>query len=441
MTGTEIDISDLFDNALNVMRMTPGNEPRVSIMDFVMIVTRQNNDRAGETIRNMQKADPDFFRKCNRFQFSGARQKEQFVLCLSECVELLMTLPGKQAKEFRKESVGLLTRLFAGDPTLHDLIIQNGLSDDAMNQFARAEVGSKRSAAITTDEVQLSKRIRIATMMQELHDLEKKGTISQLEIEQTKQNIEQTKQKTAMMQLEHMNELCKQCGEGAPESQKRWMQESNRNYKISVFHTCSGGGQLGIENGGAVYTDDMESVTISTHILLPKGLKDPDNKMAMAIGSIAATMYGDWNEGAKPLKEKIFIRGSAVDVNKYFKKDLVLLEAAFVEWERRTGMVAAQKAEKTRKLQEKEVREAEERLSRQEKATEKAERDLEKKVRQKVNEKERLEKQRLKAMENDAIEEKRRMKRKKKMELERERIEKRLVTESDDQPSMFKYWA
>jgi hypothetical protein len=25
----------------------------------------------------------------------------------------------------------------------------------------------------------------------------------------------------------------------------------------------------------------MESVTISTHILLPKGLKDPDNKMAL----------------------------------------------------------------------------------------------------------------------------------------------------------------
>jgi hypothetical protein len=139
---TEIDVTAFFDNAAFTMRMTPGDDPRVSIMDFVMAVTGKNNNDAGEVIRNVQKADQVFFLNCKKYQFSGARQKEQFVLCLSECVELLMMLPGKKAKEFRKDSAGLLTRLFAGDPTLHDVIEKNGLSDGAVNRLARVEVGN-----------------------------------------------------------------------------------------------------------------------------------------------------------------------------------------------------------------------------------------------------------------------------------------------------------
>jgi hypothetical protein len=182
----------------------------------------------------------------------------------------------------------------------------------------------------------------MATMRRELNNIESDTTISQ---------------------LDHMNWLCEQCVVGAPESQRRWMEESNRNFKISVFNTsmissAAGGGQLGIENGqtvlgGPVYSDEMQAITISTHIIIAKGLKDPDNKIAMAIGTIAVGIYADWNEGRKPLKERIVIRGYPVDVNKYFKKDLPLLEAAFVEWEKRTGVAAAQKLAKEKKSEEK----------------------------------------------------------------------------------------
>jgi hypothetical protein len=117
------------------MRMMPGDIPKVSIMDFVMEVTGQNNDHVGKTIRNLEKENQEFFENLERFKFSGLGQKQQYVLCCSKSVELLMMLPGKRAKQFRKTSAGLLTRLFAGDPTLHDLIEKNGLSENALGGF------------------------------------------------------------------------------------------------------------------------------------------------------------------------------------------------------------------------------------------------------------------------------------------------------------------
>jgi hypothetical protein len=228
---TEIDVSNFFDNAAFTMRMTPGSDPRVSIMDFVMAVTGQNNQHVSNLIMRLQNADSSFWGKLQKYQFSGAFQRIQFVLCLSECVELLMMLPGKKAKEFRKDSAGLLTRLFAGDPTLHDVIKKNRLSDGVVIQFARAEV-------ICEEEKHLMAKIRMATMGQQLDDIELMRTISRTKT-----------------QLEHIAWLCAQCTEGAPESQKRWIEESSRNYKISVLNTA-----MKMKTGEAAARKDETSI-------------------------------------------------------------------------------------------------------------------------------------------------------------------------------------
>jgi hypothetical protein len=359
MSSTEIDVSTFFDNTAFTMRMTPGSDPRVSIMDFVMAVIGKDKDHCRKTIANMEIENQDFFPVLKKFQFSGRGERFQFVLCLSECVELLMILPGKKAKEFRKNSAGLLTRLFAGDPALHDLIEKNRLSDGVVNQLARAEMESKKTTVDKAEDVEmmcdeerrLTKKIRLATMGQQLDDIELKAA--------------KNKQSMAISQLEHVAWLCAQCIEGAPESQKRWVEESNRNYKISVLNTAMGGGQFVIENGstmalgGPVYTDEMQPVSISTHIILPKGLKDTDYKIAKAVGKIASFMYRDLHNGKAPFQESVVINGLHRDVNKYCKQDLPLLEAAYVEWETKTGVAALQHAEKEQKKKDKQIREAE----------------------------------------------------------------------------------
>jgi hypothetical protein len=360
-------------------------------------VTGHSRHTVSNTVRGIINKNPVRWDGLAKYQFPGSGQTPREVVSAEEAFQFLMVLRGKAADKIREEFSGLLGRLYAGDPTLKDVIDQHALSDGVVNQFARAGMGGDKAAVgqadkvntLTDEETQLTKKIHLATMRQQLDDIERKRTVSQ---------------------FEHVDWISKQCVTGAPESQKMWMQESNRNYKISVFNTTVGasigGGSLGIENG-PVYTDEMQPVTISTHIIIPKGLKDPDNKMAMGIGTIAAAMYGDWNEGQKPLKERAIIKGYPVEVNKYFKKDIPLLEAAFVVFEEKTSMAASQKLDKARRAQEKEeakeIRQAEERLFQQEKATEKAVRELEKKMDQIAKERQRVHKEQRRQMEKDAV--------------------------------------
>ena len=52
-----VDVSDFFKNGLHTMRMTPGDDPRVSIIDFVMAVTGQTNKHASNLIMRMYDED------------------------------------------------------------------------------------------------------------------------------------------------------------------------------------------------------------------------------------------------------------------------------------------------------------------------------------------------------------------------------------------------
>jgi hypothetical protein len=130
-----VSMDALFQGGLQAIRMTPDEAPKASIVDFVMAVTGKDNKYISTTIINLQKKEPMWFQNCERFQFPGARQKEQFVLDAREAIHLLMILPGRSAMMFRVECVQLLTRIFAGDPTLHALLEENHLLGDATQSF------------------------------------------------------------------------------------------------------------------------------------------------------------------------------------------------------------------------------------------------------------------------------------------------------------------
>jgi hypothetical protein len=134
-TANIVHVDTIFQGNLQTIRMTPGDAPKASIVDFVMVVTGKDNNMTGEVIRLLKKKEPMWFQNCERFQFPGARQKEQFVLDAMEAIHLLMILPGRSAMMFRVECVQLLTRIFAGDPTLHALLEENHLLGDATQSF------------------------------------------------------------------------------------------------------------------------------------------------------------------------------------------------------------------------------------------------------------------------------------------------------------------
>jgi hypothetical protein len=130
-----VDASDFFQSGAKTMRMRPGVDAKVSIIDFVMATTGRDNNNAGAAIRNLKKEHSIFFESIEQFQFPGASQRKQFVLGAEQAMEVLMMLPGKAAKLFRRHCAGLLVRLFAGDPTLHDVLDQYNLVADATQSF------------------------------------------------------------------------------------------------------------------------------------------------------------------------------------------------------------------------------------------------------------------------------------------------------------------
>jgi hypothetical protein len=99
------------------------NTKRVSAIDLIKAVLGQNNNKARETIRKIQKECPEFFETILKFKFKGSGQVLQYVLCLSECVMLMLKIPGSATNEFCIPSGPFLTHLFAGDPTLHPFIV------------------------------------------------------------------------------------------------------------------------------------------------------------------------------------------------------------------------------------------------------------------------------------------------------------------------------
>jgi hypothetical protein len=130
-----VSMDALFQANMYPIRMTPGDAPKASIIDFVIAVTGKDKNHAAAAIRNLNTKNIMSFVNVQRFQFPGAGQKTQYVLDARQAIGLLMALPGSSPRMFRMECVQLLTQLFAGDPALHALLEENHLLGDATQSF------------------------------------------------------------------------------------------------------------------------------------------------------------------------------------------------------------------------------------------------------------------------------------------------------------------
>jgi hypothetical protein len=169
---SEIDITDIFNNGARVIRMTPDDPPKAFCVDFVMAVTGQDNDSAGKTIRRLVEASRPFWTNIEKHRFSGHGQKETYVLSASEAIELLMILPGKVAKQFRRECAKLITRVFGGDESVKQLLHDNAMSDGPLQTWCRQEVMSTNAVVMgdyngvikDAEELAMEKEVRMSAL-------------------------------------------------------------------------------------------------------------------------------------------------------------------------------------------------------------------------------------------------------------------------------------
>jgi hypothetical protein len=344
-----MDVSDIFENGTHTIRMTSGTHPKIAAIDVVISVTGKNNNRAAQTLRELETQDNSFFVNLETHKFPGPGQKKILVVNCSQANQLMMMLPGDNAQKAKQYIAKMFTKVLAGDPTMHDVLEENRQSDGFVNQIARDELASEGEGVgeVDNEQQKLTIQIKTANMRKELS----------MTIQDTE--FSQVMHKKRMFETEsaYTDEVFNYCSTDMPVSQMMWMNESKQNFKLSRWHTHSQGGPLGIENGqaaigGPMYSDDMEPVTISVHILLAKGITDTNNIMAKQIGTIAANMYRIQNNGFDPPSELQYFKGAPAYPFKYFKKDMPLLEAAYNQFQKEAPIKAQQATEKEMKKAE-----------------------------------------------------------------------------------------
>ena len=147
----------------------------LSIRDFVMHICGKDGNHAADLWRTMQTSKKDELAQfLGVHKFPGRGQQEQPVITFPGAVKLAMFLPGENAKRNRSAMAQILTRYFAGDPSLIREIEANAESTGPVPQMARATLAQERAPALES-----RKRGR---EIDEFYDLERKTTLKERQI-------------------------------------------------------------------------------------------------------------------------------------------------------------------------------------------------------------------------------------------------------------------
>jgi hypothetical protein len=99
-------------------RFTNDTPRRVSVIDWIMMITGKNQIRAGEAIERMLKAHPEVSAKMRKHQFPGRGQRLTPVATASDLLFMIGKLPHKYIADFEKERDTLTARYLGGDTSL-----------------------------------------------------------------------------------------------------------------------------------------------------------------------------------------------------------------------------------------------------------------------------------------------------------------------------------
>jgi hypothetical protein len=281
-----------------------------------------------------------------KYKFPGPGQTAKYVLSLSECVELMGSIPGPQAKQFRKQSAHLLTRLFAGDPTLHDVIEKNGLSDGLMHQAARAELASQNTGVGMAvgkevllvkdkDELAMEKKIKMAKMTKDYHAIMLETSTIKLQESTIKLQESTIEHKACALELSRYTLLLDfektvhNYSVLGPVACK--MLENRRMNKILTMsdnlYKQGGGAQLLLENGNS--TSDRCFVMDIIERMEVEGTPEALDSLAMAAGRITADSFRMKYPGQEPKKQERMVGDDRVEVVcSYATEDEEMVEEA-----------------------------------------------------------------------------------------------------------------
>ena len=165
------NLAALDDGAVQQIRKTAEDPPRVSVIDVIAAVSGHSPTVCSHTAQRLSEAYPEVGLSWSNFKFSGRGQRGTPVTEARGCVELVMVLPGKAAARIRRAAADVMVRYLGGDPQLVEEVAAIRLAQDGLSSEHAArlfgETVESEGVKRQREEVQLTelagqaKRMRV----------------------------------------------------------------------------------------------------------------------------------------------------------------------------------------------------------------------------------------------------------------------------------------
>jgi hypothetical protein len=210
------NVVDSYMQSQGIALIDPTTIPRdqatglYALAPIVAYVTEKNKNRANEALRNSLTNNPELNEKIVRLRVNGSGH-EISTADLPTIVELIMVLPGKRAKQFRRVCANYIVRILGGDRTL---IREIESQDERLNQ---TEAGRQfQQSALSSVNVQLDTR-------------EREARLARMEAENARMQTENKKMQTENKEVElahftKLKELTMDAGAWGPQNEQAYLE-------------------------------------------------------------------------------------------------------------------------------------------------------------------------------------------------------------------------
>jgi hypothetical protein len=310
-----LSFNEIVEGRESTVRVT--DDGFIIAVDLVMVVTGQNRDHAGKTLRTIpEETFPS--EKISERKMPGIGNAKTKLVTLKDAVELVMVLPGKVAKETRTKFANIITRYMAGDESLIHEVQANAESTSPIAQLARASLDEDKAYKLT------HKR--------KLYELEIEERM--VAIERAKKEIQamhaDTMAKNADTMAKNTDTMAKTAALYTSLCPNQEIDERGRLLlKDSVLNSAMNGklitnGAGGAGDSGAPAKDPNKFITIST-VASELGYRF-DTAVLIKIGRDVKHEYENRHH-EEPPKHEQFVNGGVRQVCSYQERDRDLVEA------------------------------------------------------------------------------------------------------------------
>ena len=328
-TNKRINKNGRFHHTISFEEIIKGRDATVRVtddgllyaVDLVMVMTGQERDHAGKTLRNIPNGT---FRSENfsERQLSTRGGPKTKLISFKDALELVMVLPGKVAKETRAQFASILRRYMAGDASLVAEIQANAQSTSPIAELARLDSGDEGIVAVNNNKKRKYEELDILNMEIDIKTKEIKISKLEVEIQAMQQANQATRVNTHIIIMDKYAEIA---SNQALDERARLM------FKDTLLNLSSQDAPLTITNSSSSSSSSSSSMpqqsikpTSISLVATELGYRLTSQQL-IAVGKDVKKRYMARYNGETPSKHEQLCDGRVTKVNSYMEHDRDLI--------------------------------------------------------------------------------------------------------------------